>query len=92
MVTIVQKVSNLILNINVSVLEASQAATPRAAYSVDIRGNNDEGAARHPLAAAQPAAADAGGGPLTGGPHGPKVCIDPPAAPAASRGYFCVSR
>ena len=42
LVTIVQKVSNLILNINVSVLEASQAATPRAAYSVDIRGNNDE--------------------------------------------------
>ncbi|MFC7473755.1 DUF3280 domain-containing protein [Dankookia sp. GCM10030260] len=42
LVTVVQKVSNLILNITVSVLEAAPAATLRAAYSVDIRGNSDE--------------------------------------------------
>lgn len=41
LVTVVQKVSNLILNINVSLLEAPSGAG-RAAYSVDIRGNTDE--------------------------------------------------
>lgn len=42
LVTVVQKVSNLILNINVSQLEAAPSGRPRAAHSVDIRGDNDE--------------------------------------------------
>src|SRR4051812_26626030 len=42
LVTVVQKVSNLILNINVSLLEAAPSGRQRAAWSVDIRGNNDE--------------------------------------------------
>lgn len=41
LVTVVQKVSNLILNINVSLLEAP-SGRPRAVHSVDIRGNSDE--------------------------------------------------
>ncbi|MBK1659554.1 DUF3280 domain-containing protein [Paracraurococcus ruber] len=41
LVTTVQKVSNLILNITVVVLEAP-SARPRATWSVDIRGNTDE--------------------------------------------------
>src|SRR3954469_21465804 len=42
LVTVVQKVSNLILNINVALLEAAPSGRQRAAWSVDIRGNNDE--------------------------------------------------
>ena len=42
LVTVVQKVSNLILNINVALIEAAPSGRQRAAYSVDIRGNNDE--------------------------------------------------
>ena len=36
----IQKVSNLILNINVYVKDL-KAGTPERAYSVDIRGDND---------------------------------------------------
>jgi Protein of unknown function (DUF2380) len=42
LVTVVQKVSNLILNINVALLEAAPSGRVRAAWSVDIRGDNDE--------------------------------------------------
>ena len=42
LVTVVQKVSNLILSITLSVLEAAPSAARRAVYSADIRGNTDE--------------------------------------------------
>ncbi|MDO9711427.1 DUF3280 domain-containing protein [Paracraurococcus lichenis] len=41
LVTVVQKVSNLILNINLALIEAPSSA-PRGAWSADIRGNTDE--------------------------------------------------
>jgi hypothetical protein len=41
-VTVVQKVSNLILSITVSVLEAAPSGARRAVHSAEIRGNTDE--------------------------------------------------
>ena len=42
LVTVVQKVSNLILSITLSVLEAAPSGARRAVYSAEIRGNTDE--------------------------------------------------
>jgi hypothetical protein len=42
LVTVVQKVSNLILSITFSVLEAAPSGVRRAVYSAEIRGNTDE--------------------------------------------------
>jgi hypothetical protein len=42
LVTVVQKVSNLILSITLSVLEAAPSEAHRAVYSAEIRGNTDE--------------------------------------------------
>ena len=42
LVTVVQKVSNLILSITLSVLEAAPSEARRAVYSAEIRGNTDE--------------------------------------------------
>jgi Protein of unknown function (DUF2380) len=41
-VTVVQKVSNLILSITISVLEAAPSGARRAVHSAEIRGNTDE--------------------------------------------------
>ena len=41
-VIVVQKVSNLILSITLSVLEATPSGAHRATYSAEIRGNTDE--------------------------------------------------